>query len=148
MLSDLITNMLKENAKDIGLIGGMVLLIRIVIWKIKQLTGVIFSEHPDRATSRRGRRRGHAASAPVKPVRNAAYYEGLKRGMTGTAGLSASERYHQKLQRKYKYGKGKNAISYAAGYREGVKQKEWNEYVRLVRQEQQDARLALARGRD
>jgi len=142
MLSDLITNMLKENAKDIALIGGMVLLIRIVIWKTKQLAAVVFPDHPDNAASSRRNGRGsnhrpHKASAAAKPVKNADYYAGRAAALKGANATTASARYKHKLSRKY----GKASLSYAAGYREGVKQKEWNEYVRLVRQEEEQERM-------
>jgi len=149
MLSDLITNVFNESAKDIALVGGMVLVIRIVIWKFKQLVGVAFSEAPTSSSksasysskSRRGQSRA-SASVAVKPVRNAAYYAGYKQALAaGNKTLTASQRYKQRLQGKY----NKGSISYAAGYREGVKQKEWQEYVRMVREEEEQERLEFIR---
>jgi len=147
MLSDLITNVLKDSAKDIAFIGGMVLLCHIAAWKIKQLVGVVSSEPPAGSSqsatsrSRRSRARAGKTGAAAKPVRNSDYNAGYTAALNEGKAMTASERYGQKLRRKY----AKDPISYAAGYRSGIKQKEWHEYVRLVRQEEDQERLEAIR---
>jgi len=140
MLSDVVKTILQESAGDVAVIGGAVLLYNVIIWKFKQMGGSL--SNTDRPEVRTRNKVNRSSGAAPKPQRNAAYYAGYKQALTsGSKTLTASQRYKQMLQGKY----NKGSMDYAAGYREGIKQKEWRTYIELVRKEEEQERIEFIR---